>query len=505
MLGHRDLTMRDYVGILKRRYLLILICAIVLFAIATGVSFTLPPRYVSQTLVIIEQQKVPEDYVKPVVNEDLGARLSSMKEQILSRSRLEPIIERFNLFGGGKSNMDDRIDQTRKAIKIAPIQSGDAHGMPGFFISFQASDARTAQQVCGEITSLFVSENVSAREASAEGTTDFLKQQLSDAKRNLDDQEARLATFQQKNVGRLPDQQAPNMASLQALTTQLDAATQSVNRMQQDETFLSAMISQEVADQQRTEPTTGVSVDTLQTQLQALIAQKAELEAQYTSDYPDVVAVARKIADLQAKVAHAAAHPTAVKAPVTSTHPDSPQLQQTKAQLRALQQSIVSEKQQQGALAQQVRMYQSRVESRPMVEQEFQQVTRDHQTALDFYNSLLKKMNDSSMATALEQHQQGEQFQVMDAPNLPEAPTFPNHSRFAIGGLMGGLFLGLAISALLEYRDTALRTEADIWAFTKLPTLAVVSHLEDLPQRVVEHSPRKLFSRKNKPLESARG
>jgi len=503
MLGHRDLTMRDYVGILKRRYLLILTCAIALLAIASGVSYTLPPRYVSQTLVIIQQQKVPEDYVKPVVNEDLSARLSSMKEQILSRSRLEPIIERFNLFGGGKSNMDDRIDLTRKAIKIAPIPSGAQ--MPGFYISFQASDARTAQQVCGEITSLFVSENVSAREASAEGTTDFLKQQLSDAKRNLDDQEARLATFQQKNVGRLPDQQAPNMASLQALTTQLDAATQSVNRMQQDETFLSAMISQEIADQQRTEPTTGVSVDTLQTQLQALIAQKAELEAQYTSDYPDVVAVARKIADLQAKVAHAAAHPTAVKAPIASTHPDSPQLQQTKAQLRALQQSIASEKQQQASLAQQVRTYQARVESRPMVEQEFQQVTRDHQTALDFYNSLLKKMNDSTMATALEQHQEGEQFQVMDAPNLPEAPTFPDHSRFALGGLMGGLFLGLAISALLEYRDTALRTEADIWAFTKLPTLAVVSHLEGLPQRVVEHSSRRLFSRKSKALESARG
>ena len=377
--------------------------------------------------------------------------------------------------------------------------------MPGFYISFKASDARTAQQVCGEITSLFVSENVTAREASAEGTTDFLKQQLSDAKRTLDDQEAKLAAFQQKNVGRLPDQQAPNMASLNALTTQLDAATQSLNRMQQDETFLSAMVTQQTSEAQRTEPSTGVSVDVLQSQLQTLMAQKAELETLYTPNYPDVVAISRKISDLQAKMAHAAAHPAPVAVPVSSTRPDSPQLQQSKAQLRALQQSIAAEKQQQATLAQQVRTYQSRVESRPMVEQEFQQVTRDHETALQFYNSLLKKMNDSSMATALEQHQEGEQFQVIDAPNLPEAPTFPNHILFGVGGLFGGMFLGLAAAAWLEYSDTTLRNERDVWAFTKLPTLAVISHLSELPQRNSDRGRRRLFSRKPKAMEGARG
>jgi hypothetical protein len=105
--------------------------------------------------------------VKPVVNEDLGERLASMKEQILSRSRVEPIIERFNLFPGGNRTLDDRVDLTRKAITVSPIRSEQSRGgMPGFFIAFKAQDARTAQQVCGEITSLFVSENLNAREQS---------------------------------------------------------------------------------------------------------------------------------------------------------------------------------------------------------------------------------------------------------------------------------------------------------------------------------------------------
>ena len=86
------------------------------------------------------------------------------------------------------------------------------------------------------------------------------------------------------------------------------------------------------------------------------------------------------------------------------------------------------------------------------------------------------------MATALEQRQQGEQFHVMDAPNLPEAPIFPNRKIFAVVGFAGGLFLGLMLTALFEYRDTSLRTERDVWAFTKLSTLAVISHIDDLPQ-----------------------
>ena len=130
-----------------------------------------------------------------------------------------------------------------------------------------------------------------------------------------------------------------------------------------------------------------------------------------------------------------------------------------------------------------------------MVEEEYKEVTRDHETALQFYNTLLTKMNESSMATALEQRQQGEQFRVMDAPNLPDAPTSPNRLVFAGGGLAGGLFMGLLIAALLEYRDTSLRNERDIWAFTKLPTLAVISHIDGLPQTAKPSSRWKLFSR----------
>src|ERR1700738_4382773 len=177
MLGHRPLTPEDYGAILKRRWWLLVLPAVILPIIGFAITYIVPPQYISQTLVLVEQQKVPESYVKAVVTEDLSGRLASMKEQITSRSRLQPIIERFNLFANSKLSMDDRIDMTRRNIGITPIQSEIArtNGLPGFFISFKANDPRTAQVVCGEIQSLFVSENLSDRAASAAGTTDFLK------------------------------------------------------------------------------------------------------------------------------------------------------------------------------------------------------------------------------------------------------------------------------------------------------------------------------------------
>lgn len=492
MLGHRELTMEDYADIFRRRLWLILACVFGCLGLAVAASFVIPARYMSQTLVLIEQQQVPTEYVTPVITEDLGERLASMKEQILSRSALEPIIQRFNLFAGnktlflgllngGQATMDDRIAMTQKAIGVKPIPATTgSHGMPGFFITFTGNDPRTAQQVCGEITSLFMNENLSARQQSAEGTTEFLKQQLANAKESLDEQDAKLADFERKYIGKLPDQESSNETTLHALATQLDAVNQSLDRLQQNETILQAMVNQQTQDSHTgtASVATPSKVD-LRKQLQDLIEQRQKLETIYTPDYPDVVEISRNIADLQAQLAA----PASSQSPSTAAPalPDPPELVQQKAQLKGVQQSILTTKREQADIEKQIRDYEARIDMSPLVEEQYKQITRDHDTALQFYNSLLKKMDESSMATALEQRQEGEQFRVMDAPNLPDSPDFPKRPLFAAGGLLGGLMLALILCAILEYRDNTLRSEADIWAFTKLPTLALLPHLPTVP------------------------
>jgi polysaccharide chain length determinant protein (PEP-CTERM system associated) len=476
MLGHRALTVQDYTTILKRRWWIIAIPAIIFPIVGFGITYLVQPQYVSQTLVLVEQQKVPESYVRSVVTEDLNGRLATMKEQILSRSRLQPIIERFNLFGGGKASMDDRIDMTRRNIGITPVQSEIARtsGLPGFYISFKASDARTAQLVCGEIQSLFVSENLNDRAASAAGTTDFLKGQLADAKAKLDEQDSRLAKFQQTYVGKLPGAEASNINMLTTLNTQLDAATQALTRMEQNKQYAESLMSIQQQNQASQSEHGGVGPQAEQQELQQLLAQEADLTSRYTDDYPDVKAVKSKIADLRKKIA-ATPPPSSTPTPSTAAKASDPvNVQQFRLQLRAMDQEIAQKKRDQASIESQLRTYQERVASSPSVEEEYKSITRDNQTAQAFYDDLLNKMNQSKMATDLERRQQGEQFRVMDEPNLPESPSFPKRPVFVGGGLGAGLAVGLFIVALLEYMDTAVRSERDIWAFTKLPTLGVI-------------------------------
>ncbi len=129
------------------------------------------------------------------------------------------------------------------------------------------------------------------------------------------------------------------------------------------------------------------------------------------------------------------------------------------------------------------------------MQEEYKNVTRDYQTAQAFYDDLLKKLNSSKMANDLERRQQGEQFRVMDEPNLPDSPTFPKRGVFIGAGFGAGFVLGILIVSLLEYRDIALRSDRDIWAFTKLPTLGVISYSGDTQ---LTKPKRRLFGRRPK-------
>lgn len=486
MIGHRPLVPEDYLSILKRRWWIILIPLLFLPMISYAFSYLIPPRYISQTLVLIEGQKVPDNYVRSVVSTDLDSRLASMKEQILSRSHLQPIIERYNLYGNQHSDLDDRIDMVRKDIEIKPIHSEVAHagGLPGFFITFKADDAHTAQLVCGDITSLFLNENLRLREQSAEGTTDFIKGQLNDAKHSLDEQDAKLAAFERQYIGRLPGQQASNSDMLSSLNTQLEAVTQQIARADQDKSYMQAMLAQQGQTiSQSSSSASSPAYTTIpsaaqqegQIELQTLQSQEADLLSHYTSDYPDVIAIRKKISQVKAHLAQTP-RTTVISGSSAALAPsrESAGVQQLRAQLHAADVGLDERRKQQAQLQSNIRNYQARVESSPAVEEQYKQLTRDYQTAQGFYDDLLGKMNQANMATDLEKRQQGEQFRIMDEANLPDAPFSPKRGLFLGSGAAFGLALGLALAGLLEFRDTTLRSERDVWHFTKLPTLGMV-------------------------------
>ena len=478
----RQLTVGEYLAILRRRMWWIIVPAVLGPIIGYGISLKLPSRYTSQTLVLVEEQKVPESFVKPVITDLLEQRLATMQEQILSRSRLQPIVERFGLYADQpRLSIDDKIELTRKATEVKPVRADfGSPGIEGFYVSFTAQNARLAQQVCGELTSMFMEENLRVREQRAQGTTDFLGSQLEDAKRGLDEQDAKLATFKRKYIGQLPGEDQGNFNMLNSLNSQLDAATQALNQLQQNRTYTESMLSTQLQSWQNLQANNGSSAtpETLDQQLAKDQEQLSALESKYTETHPDVVRLKNDIAQLKKKIQEQGATAKAAPKEQPRTGPEPAQVQQLRAQLVGMQQAIRDKEKEQARIQQQIQVYQARIQLSPVVEEEYKQLTRDHESALEFYNDLLKKKNQSEMATDLEKRQEGEQFRVLDPPNLPERPTFPKRPLFAAGGLGAGFALGLVIVFLLEFTKKSIRNEKDVLFYLQLPTLATIPDLD---------------------------
>jgi polysaccharide chain length determinant protein (PEP-CTERM system associated) len=479
MAANRELTPADAKRVF-RRYWWILPISTVLLTVAGFVAVkVLPKRYTSQTMVMVEQPSVPVDYVKPVVSDDLNHRLATMQEQILSRTRLEPIIEKFDLYTGdrGRVHIDDLVERLRSAITLKPVeamQGTGPHQLPGFYITATFDNPQLAQQVCTEITSMFLEQNARQNESQAVQTTKFLDGQLAEAKRKLDEQDEKLAEFKRKNLGSLPEETQSNLGMMMGMNSQLEANTQALSRAQQDKAFNESLLGQEEANWKQRR-SGGTNADSADQQLALLQDQLTVLLSRYTPDHPDVIKTQSQIAELKRRMAE----------PVKETTPDPnaqaahepPQIQTLRAKIRQDDANIANLQRQQATIQAETRQLQGRVQSTPMVEQQYKEMTRNYDTASLFYKELLTKSQNSTMATRLVQQQDSEQFKVYDPPSLPEQPSFPKKAYFIGGGFGAGLALGLGILFLLAMTDKTIHSERDAEHYLKLPVLTVVPTL----------------------------
>jgi polysaccharide chain length determinant protein (PEP-CTERM system associated) len=454
---------------------LIAACLVTGWAVGTVVSWILPSRYRSETVILVEQQKVPEHYVESNITTDLQQRLQSMSEQILSRTRLLALIERFNLYGGmvHLGNQDALVERMRKDIHIEMITSGRDQ-LSAFKVSYSAVTPVLARDVTKELTSLFISENLQNREQLSEDTTSFLQSQLDEARQSLTQQEEKLRQFRTQHSGELPDQLQSNLQILNGLQSQLQAANDGLTQAEQRNLYLRSLLNQYQMARSGTasnptgnEQTRGQST---QAELAAMRAQLAELQGRYTERYPDILRVKQQIAELEARQAkesgspaeRAASPSTDVSTP--STDEPSPVIQ-LRSELSANQFQLQNEKARIKQLEQQIEVYQSRLNATPEREQQAAAVTRDYDQSRAYYEALLSKKLQSEMATNLERRRQGEQFRMIDPPNLPSRPYWPNRLAFSFVGLATGLAVGVALTLLLELLSPRLNQESELGEF----------------------------------------
>jgi len=482
-----------WVRVVRWRWIIVS-CLLVGWAIGTGLGFLLPTRYRSETVILIEQQKVPEHFVEPNVTTDLQQRLQNISQRILSRTRLLKLIDKFNLYNAHAGHFDPEllVEKLRKDIEIELIRTdGRRDDLSAFKVSYSAPGPQLARDVTSELTSFFIDEDLRTRQQLSEDTTSFLSSQLEEARRSLAEQEQRLREFRGKYLGELPEQLQGNLQILGALQAQLQAATDSLTQAEQKGLYLRSQISQNQLSSRSGGVAVAMDGMTLDQQLELLESQLREASGRYTPMHPDILRLKAQIARLEAqkavapqdskdKTVAAASSDTITKsAPQEDSVPN-----EWRAELTANAFEITNQKAKVRRLEEQIGQYQGRLNLTPALEQQAAAVTRDYEQSRTYYDSLLAKKLQSEMATNLEKRREGEQFVVIDPPQLPQRPYTPKRLALALGGLGGGLALGLVIVVLLEvvvapriYREPELAEFSRAGFCLSIPTLATNQEL----------------------------
>src|SRR5581483_5354207 len=307
MFGHRELSFDDYLGMARRRIWVLIIPVLLAPVLTYLVTLYLPSLYTSQAKVLIEQPQVAPELVHPIVSQRLDVRLALMQQQVLSRARLEPIIQRYGLYkeiaSRGPEEMAARM-RSRIEVGLLTTESNGRTEISGFRINFTGESPQQAQQVCSEVTGLFLEENLRQREQMAVGTIDFLQKQQQEAKKNLDEQDAKLADFKSKYLGQLPGREDTNLSEVMTLNNQLEALTESIYRAQQDKSYAETMLTQQVSAYESTHKG-GNNPASLEQQLAAQQDQLVVLEGRYTSNHPDIIKAKHDIEQLKKKLEEA--------------------------------------------------------------------------------------------------------------------------------------------------------------------------------------------------------
>jgi polysaccharide chain length determinant protein (PEP-CTERM system associated) len=504
---NRELTIDDYLAMLRRRIKVILIPALLAPLAGFLVSYVFSAKYTSQSEVLVEAPKISDAVVPQVYNEDLTQQMNEIAGRVTSESNLRPRVESLGLAKPGQ-NIDEVVSniQLNMSIMQAPdISQTSAKKKPGqtnsaaFYVSYTGPSADDAKRTCTALTSMLIEEDLKSRQEHTQGTTAFLTQQVSDAKQHLDDLDKQLAAFKNQHMGQLPGDEDSNMKILMGLNSQLDANTQNLNRATQDKAYTESLLAQQVAAWKASQSSN--NPQTLQQQLAQLQTQLIDLQARYTDDHPDVAKTKADIAQVKKRLAEA----NDVTASDTGNEKESasepPEIRQLRLQIHQYQDLIAQGTRDQKKLQQEIGDYQRRVASSPAVEEAYKELARDYDNAQKVYQDDLAKQSTSKMATQAEQQQQGEKMALLNPASLPDSPSFPVRPLFAAGGLGAGLGLGLALALWLEFRDKSIRTQADAEAALDLPMLVAIPW-------VVETAPENgngkghFWTRKKQPEES---
>jgi len=435
-----------------------------------GSTWIISPEFKSSTLILVEQPTMPKNYVEPNISDDLQDRLQSITQQILSRTRLLFIVNKWHLYTDARRRLtdDELVKRMRKDIQIDLVRDTRNNEISAFRISYSAHSPQIAQKVTDDLSSLFINENLKVRQEQSEGTTKFIESQLEEARAHLVQQEEKVRAFQVGHQGMLPSQQTSNLQILSGLQSQLQNEQDTLNTARQQKVYLQSLLDQSRSARTQTHSADGLPNDlvSIDQELAKLQTQLLDLSSRYTSQHPDIQNL--KVQILKAQVLRRQLASSAKQNSTLAAGEDledvTPAVSQLRGQLHANEVEIANRETTVIELKSRISEYQLRLNAEPATEQALAELTRGYDQSKITFDDLLKKKNDSAMATSMEHMQQGERFTILDPPSLPVKPDFPDRLRFCGFGVALGFALGIVVVGTLEILDDRLHTDSEIKA-----------------------------------------
>ncbi len=502
----RKRTAGEYLKMAKKRKWHILFPALAVFVSVFWVVRGLPSTYVSTSFLTLTPPAISEKVAPSLTDDDLSNRLQSINQTVLSRTALEPMIEKFDLYPDARSTgvpIERVVDRMRDNIAVVP-EKADNEKVVGFRLSFRDSSAEKARDVTAELAKEYVTAQTVESRNSAETTREFINNQLSQAKANLDALEKQRLEIMSKNVETLPESAQGLIAQLEGLRTREATISKDketlINEKGRIQESLRAMNSQMRLIENFGENETKAAVEQASriedTPAYAeLVKKRAETSArlerlrkQYREKHPEVIQAEAEISkineeleklakntDLRARQANQAGTRKA------ELQRQSLEIDKTKAegQIGQIEQQLQAKDLELTQNAGQIALLEAKINSIPNVRVALEGMSNQLDLAKSAYDELQKKFNNAQQQVERESNSQGESIRVVDPANLPSTPENASKRPLFIGlGAIAGLGLGLLLAAIFEVpRMFTIQSIEDAKHYTGLPVLAAVPDL----------------------------
>jgi polysaccharide chain length determinant protein (PEP-CTERM system associated) len=471
---------REYSEMVLRRKWVVVASIVIAITAAWTYCFVATKLYRSEALLLVENQRLAESYVQGVVERNVEQKIFLIQRQITSHELLRQAVRQFGLYPtiAQEYGEDAAIAELADAITVEMVakeRKGNfigKNGIDAFTISFLHEDPGTAMNVTDWIALKFVEENMKVREETAEGTSEFLDDEVRKVKLELERREDDISRFKAQHMGELPQQMEANLRALDRLQIELNTGNEATQRLSDR----SSLVQKAIQDYQRfgkTNPalTSGtLDPDPLFRRLKEVREKLVKLKSEFWEGYPEVVLTKEELSQIEKELVEL--YGTDVLKP--GEKPLDPYLQELKRQQSELNTELALLKQRRGYLLSEQKSYERRIEKAPEVEQALLILERDYNNVKNSYTSLLDKRLNARVVENLEKHQKAGNFRILDSANFPRAPVFPNQRRIYLFGLVLGCGLGIALIIMREQLNPQFRKPEDVEYMLGPQLLAVI-------------------------------